>query len=660
MEPHPSGTATCSFSDDGESFKRDLLVYTNTSKVNETEKEQKENKEEKKKTEEKEKEKKEEEEDTEEEEKDTEEEEEDTEEEEEDTEEEEEEEEEETEEETKEEKKEKNKKEKVKPALANKTGTPKIDNIDNISLKIKEKIFTTPRKNQSPWDNRGKHSYEERNYKDNEYENYGEDDNMMDELEGGFYYKDGSPPPFFHENTESTRMNIKNLNLNKTMKKKYSSPEFDAEERSYVDSDDENIILMSDFRLGDKNNKRDNDVGNGSMDDSTANVGRIHKLDYKDVEYKIDRLYFDINDKYSSALDILASYLKGHKILYMESKFYCEKQLNIFMMPAILFSTAATVLTSFLTHNYAWGVIFISALNGVIAFLLAVVNYLKLDAASEAHKISSHQYDKLQSTVEFTSGSILLFSNSDIQQLEYELEQTKDNEQVRAELKKQIIHKKGEFEKTMKKKMNEVENKIAEIKETNQFIIPRIVRLRYPIIYNTNIFSVIKRIDDLRKRTITDLTTVKNEIRHFTQLKQAYETSFLKCDASPTHKQQSKLQTIAKIVIKLFEKKRNLVNEIILLKSAFSIIDQMFHKEIKDAEIKRASTFWVSKKTQKSNPENMNEFIRKLMDPFSDVIIQNDDAHYYDDYYKLYNMEKNVPTPQKKKGFMNLGALSFN
>ena len=284
--------------------------------------------------------------------------------------------------------------------------------------------------------------------------------------------------------------------------------------------------------------------------------------------------------------------------------------------------------------------------------MLAIVNYLKLDAASEAHKISSHQYDKLQSTVEFTSGSILLFSNTDIQQLEYELEQTKDVV-VRTELKKQIIHKKSEFEQKMKGKMTEVENKIAEIKETNQFIIPRTVRVRYPIIYNTNIFSVIKRIDDLRKKTITDLTNVKNEIRYFTQLKQTYEASFLRCRTVSTHEQQTKLQTIAKIVIQLFEKKRNLVNDIIMLKSAFSIIDQMFHKEIKAAEEKRSSVFCVNKKTQKSNPENMNEFIKKLMDPFSAVVIQPTDTNYYDDYYKLYDMKKTAPTPQKKRAFLN-------
>ena len=70
------------------------------------------------------------------------------------------------------------------------------------------------------------------------------------------------------------------------------------------------------------------------------------------------------------------------------------------MMPAIMLSTAATIFSSIVNY-YTWGTLLIAVINGTIAFLLAMVNYFKLDATSEAHKISSHQYDKLQSTVDF-------------------------------------------------------------------------------------------------------------------------------------------------------------------------------------------------------------------------------------------------------------------
>ena len=60
------------------------------------------------------------------------------------------------------------------------------------------------------------------------------------------------------------------------------------------------------------------------------------KLTYNDVKNQINKYYkLDFSQRYSSALDILASYLKGQKIIYMEASTYTIIRLYILMIPAI-------------------------------------------------------------------------------------------------------------------------------------------------------------------------------------------------------------------------------------------------------------------------------------------------------------------------------------
>ena len=322
------------------------------------------------------------------------------------------------------------------------------------------------------------------------------------------------------------------------------------------------------------------------LDKNSKNI--LGQISFEKLKKKVYRDFeVTLIHRYSSALDILASYIKYHVIIYTEASYYCNFKLNLFMVPAILFSTVCSVITG-ITHNRDDMAIIVSSMNGFIAFLLAIINYLKLDASAEAHKISAYQYSKLKNYIEFSSGEILLFQDPIITNKNFISEQIKNwdrnnegnysNETIyNAERNKKIKEYQKYKSHLEKKLIDTIQNKIFEIKKSlkniednNNFILPKHINRRYYNIYNINVFSYIKSVENYKLILLNDLRNVKNEIRFYRVM------------------EQDKLsqETVNKIK-RLYNRKNSILTEFLELNKGFMLIDAMFQQEIKNINIRK-------------------------------------------------------------------------
>lgn len=275
------------------------------------------------------------------------------------------------------------------------------------------------------------------------------------------------------------------------------------------------------------------------------NTNTLDKTRIADIKLALNRDFSLLEDQLSTTLHIISIFLKSQKILYIESKNYCEFYLYVLMLPAIFISSMCSVISSSF-YEYQSIPIVISFMTAINAFILTLITYLKLDAQAEAHKTSAYSFDQLQTLCEFTTGKILLTNG---------LETHSDSGKITYDIA--YVHN---F-------IDQIELKVKEIKEKNQFIIPKSIRIRFPKCYYTNIFTKVKEIQ-IQDMILLNGLKLQSDLERF--------------ENDDTNKGLD--ETAVEIIKNLYELRRNQIDDYVDFKKEFLNIDTELIKEIRDNE----------------------------------------------------------------------------
>jgi hypothetical protein len=270
-------------------------------------------------------------------------------------------------------------------------------------------------------------------------------------------------------------------------------------------------------------------------------------LSFEQIQHTLDKYYEESHaNKYASEIDILTTYIKGQKHLFIQSKYLTQWKLNCLMFPCLFITAAITIIAPFIECQH-WSPGFVSGLNACIALFLSMINYLKLESSTEIYLFMANHYDKIETILNMTNSKLVILDN--------------DTE------KKQLVLR----------KIGEVESKIKELKESYTLLIPEEVKRLFPTICHINIFLFIRKMEMHKKHLIHQFRDVKNEIRYILYRWKKKDTQE---DDLDTIKEKHRLSY-------LYTVKSNLKTEIIKYRNAYSKMEEVITDEIKMAELKK-------------------------------------------------------------------------
>ena len=308
----------------------------------------------------------------------------------------------------------------------------------------------------------------------------------------------------------------------------------------------------------------DPDVAVVHLNQDTSPKTSYVKITYEQVEQSLSK-YYDTNNKYSNEIDLLIAYMKGQKHLYYKANNVTETKLYAIMFTAIAMTTFISVVPPFLPEG-RWTIILICGCNAIATLLLTVIKYLKLESSCNTYTLVANMYDKFENSLDFTNNKLTFMENE------------------------------SEQNSLVLEKIKEIEFKISETKDLCQILLPEEVKAYFPILYHTNIFRFIQKMEAHKKTLILRFRDVKNEIRYI------------------LHKWNGGVDENAKKIkekhrlLYLMELKEKTKAELIEYKNIYNQIEELFLKEIQYAE-----SCWVFVYPSNSHLDTLNSVAKDYL-----------------------------------------------
>lgn len=265
------------------------------------------------------------------------------------------------------------------------------------------------------------------------------------------------------------------------------------------------------------------------------------KKSFTQIEQSLAK-YYECDNKYYGKLDILITFMKGQKTLFMQSTFITQKKMYLLMIPVIFFSAAMAIFAPII-QEYSWSGALISALNVLVTFFVSLINYMKFESRSEKYFQLANHYDRLETSLEMASNKIAYIEDS---------------------------HEKNGL---VLQKLNEIELNMNDLKEVYDVLLPQEMSRIFPILCNINIFSLIKKLESYRRVLIYKFKDIKNEIGYI-----LHKWKNDKGELSDIDQMKEKDRLFF-----LYDIKERLKDELLDFVNVYQYVDEAFTREIKNS-----------------------------------------------------------------------------